>query len=338
MKNRDIRLNGVLSLSLSHFSSRNCTLVLLLTVLTWAFCFPFFVDAQEEAATVTSVIGDVMISIQDSSPIPGTIGAILVEGDSLRTRDASNAAVEFIDMSAVELEENTAVSVSIVVEDPLTGGSRVQLNLWWGNLRSLLPGDIPVDSSITIETINARTEIGGAEEEEFSGADAEVNYDPGVDTTIAVAHKFDVVMTNLLTEESLLVPEGNIGIVQGSTIQTMDLMIFFPTGRASLMEIIESQGEGEYTVKAQLDRVALVLKQLPIQQISIEGHTDHVGTEEANLELSQRRANNVKKYFVEYHELPEELFQTVFYGESRPLDTNATEEGRARNRRVEVHY
>ena len=145
-------------------------------------------------------------------------------------------------------------------------------------------------------------------------------------------------MTNLLTEESIMVPEGSIGIVQGSTIQTVDLTIFFPPGNASLMEIIETQGEGEYTVKAQLDRVAQVLRQLGIQQMTIEGHTDNVGDEQDNLRLAQRRADNVKKYFVEFHNLPADLFQAVSLGESKPLDTNATDAGRARNRRVEVHY
>ncbi len=296
-------------------------------------------EAQEDVVTVMSVLGDVTIAYQEGTPVEGMIGATLMEGDALRTRDMSNAAVEFTDLSAVELEENTSVTVSVVATDPMSGATRAQLNLWWGNLRSLMPGGVPDGSSVMIETVNALTEIGGAEEgDDFSGADAEVNYDPATDTTIAAAHKFDVAMTNLLTEESITVPEGSIGIVHGSTIQTVDLTIFFPPGNANLMEIIEEQGEGEYTVKAQLDRVALVLKQLGIEQMTIEGHTDNVGREDNNFQLAQRRADNVKTYFVEHHNLPENLFQTVSYGESKPLDTNSTDAGRARNRRVEVHY
>ncbi len=302
------------------------------------FCVPFSLEAQDDAVTVTSVAGDVTLSVQEGTAMPAGEGEILIEGDSLRTRDLSNAAVEFSDLSAVELEENTSVTVSIVAADPATGATRSQLNLWWGNLRSLMPGDIADGSSITIETVNAVMEIGGVDESGFEGADAQINFDPAEDTTIAVAHKFDVVMTNLLTEESIMVPEGSIGIVQGSTIETMDLTINFPPGNASLMEIIESQGEGEYTVKAQLDRVALVLVQLQIPQLTIEGHTDNVGKKSANKQLAQRRADNVKKYFVEFYGLDPNLFQTVSYGEEKPLENNATEDGRALNRRVEVHY
>jgi outer membrane protein OmpA-like peptidoglycan-associated protein len=317
---------------------RTRVLAFLVIGIFFVVCVPFSLEAQEDVVTVMSVVGDVTLSVQEGTAMPAGGGETLIEGDSLRTRDLSNAAVEFSDLSAVELEENTSVTVSVVAADPATGATRSQLNLWWGNLRSLMPGDIPDGSSIMIETVNAVTEIGGVDDPDFEGADAQINYDPTEDTTIAVAHKFDVVMTNLLTEESIMVPEGSIGIVQGSTIETMDLTIFFPPGNASLMEIIETQGEGEYTVKAQLDRVALVIKQLQIQQLTIEGHTDNVGKESANKQLAQRRADNVKKYFVEFHSLAPSLFQTLSYGEENPLDNNATEEGRARNRRVEVHY
>jgi outer membrane protein OmpA-like peptidoglycan-associated protein len=182
------------------------------------------------------------------------------------------------------------------------------------------------------------TEIAGSDDPNFEGADAQISYDPTEDTTIAAAQKFDVVMTNLLTEESLLVPEGSIGVVQGSTIQTIDMMIFFPEGDDSLMDIIRTQGDGENTVKAQLDRVALVLTQLQLQHITIEGYTDNVGEESANKQLAQRRADNVKEYFVTYYNLAPDLFQTISYGEEKPIDTNETEAGHARNRRVEIHY
>ncbi len=304
----------------------------------FACCVPSFLNAQNDVVTVTSVTGEVTLSIQEGTVVPAGGGERLIEGDSLRTRAMSNAAVEFSDLSAVELDENTAVTVSLVATDPATGATHAQLNLWWGNLRSLMPGDIPDGSSITVETVNAATEISSIDDLNFEGSDTQINYDPVGESTIAVAHKFDLVMTNLLTEESLLVPEGSIGIVQGGTIQTIDLMIFFPEGDDSLMEIIRDQGVKGGTVKSQLDRVAKVLTQLHLQSVTIEGHTDNIGNEADNMKLAQRRIDNVKKYFVENYGLAPEMFHTISYGETNPLATNDTPEGRAKNRRVEIHY
>jgi OOP family OmpA-OmpF porin len=69
--------------------------------------------------------------------------------------------------------------------------------------------------------------------------------------------------------------------------------------------------------------------------VSVEGHTDWVGTDAYNQGLSERRANSVKRYLVE-HGIDESRLSTVGYGESRPIASNETREGRALNRRVEL--
>jgi len=68
----------------------------------------------------------------------------------------------------------------------------------------------------------------------------------------------------------------------------------------------------------------------------IEGHTDSVGTEEYNQGLSERRANAVRNELVNEHNIPAGRVSTVGYGESRPVDTNSTDAGRANNRRIEA--
>lgn len=68
----------------------------------------------------------------------------------------------------------------------------------------------------------------------------------------------------------------------------------------------------------------------------IEGHTDSVGTEEYNQGLSERRANAVRNELVNEHNIESSRVSTVGYGESRPVDTNATDAGRANNRRIEA--
>ena len=69
-------------------------------------------------------------------------------------------------------------------------------------------------------------------------------------------------------------------------------------------------------------------------RITLQGHADDRGTEEYNLQLSQRRAASVKKYLVDLG-VPANQLKTVGYGENRPADNAANEEAWAANRRVE---
>ena len=77
-----------------------------------------------------------------------------------------------------------------------------------------------------------------------------------------------------------------------------------------------------------------LLNDIPTLVIEIGGHTDALGSDEYNRSLSDDRANAVRTYLLE-HGIAEERVTAVGYGESVPVDTNETEEGRAQNRRVE---
>jgi outer membrane protein OmpA-like peptidoglycan-associated protein len=68
----------------------------------------------------------------------------------------------------------------------------------------------------------------------------------------------------------------------------------------------------------------------------IEGHADSIGSDAYNVELSQERADAVVKYLVESRGLDPERFLAVGYGEQQPIASNVTEEGRSKNRRVQV--
>jgi OOP family OmpA-OmpF porin len=68
--------------------------------------------------------------------------------------------------------------------------------------------------------------------------------------------------------------------------------------------------------------------------ISIEGHTDNAGGEKSNLQLSQKRAESIKKVLIE-NGVPEARLVAAGFGEMRPIATNETREGREQNRRVE---
>jgi len=75
------------------------------------------------------------------------------------------------------------------------------------------------------------------------------------------------------------------------------------------------------------------LKNCPKQKILIEGHTDSSGSDEYNQQLSERRAAAVLKYLVGLG-ANQAMLESVGYGETRPIATNDTKEGRAENRRV----
>ena len=86
---------------------------------------------------------------------------------------------------------------------------------------------------------------------------------------------------------------------------------------------------------SEINRVAGVLSQYPNTVVRVEGHTDSVGTNEYNMDLSIRRANAVKNLLVQ-RGIAESRIDAVGYGETLPAATNDTEAGRQRNRRVEI--
>jgi chemotaxis protein MotB len=105
--------------------------------------------------------------------------------------------------------------------------------------------------------------------------------------------------------------------------------ILFDTGRAEIKS-------GFFPT---LDLLAELLSGLP-NEIIVEGHTDNVPIRTflypSNWELSVSRAVSVARYLVERHNLKPERFLATGYGEYRPIASNETPEGRARNRRVTV--
>ena len=89
--------------------------------------------------------------------------------------------------------------------------------------------------------------------------------------------------------------------------------------------------------KARLDEVVNELKANPQNVfIEIEGHTDNVGPTTVNERLGLERAEAVKRYLYEQHQVPLHKMNVISYGEEKPVAPNNTREGRAQNRRVVV--
>jgi OmpA-OmpF porin, OOP family len=85
-----------------------------------------------------------------------------------------------------------------------------------------------------------------------------------------------------------------------------------------------------------IGNLAVVLKKYPDLKILIEGHTDNVGSAKYNEKLSQQRADAVKKDLVAQYGIEASRLSTKGYGLTRPIASNATKEGRQKNRRVEA--
>lgn len=83
-----------------------------------------------------------------------------------------------------------------------------------------------------------------------------------------------------------------------------------------------------------LDQILVTLEAAPSIRIEIRGHADAQGTEAANMELSKDRTMAVFGYLVAQGQ-PPDRFDLLWFGESQPIASNDTEEGRARNRRIE---
>lgn len=89
------------------------------------------------------------------------------------------------------------------------------------------------------------------------------------------------------------------------------------------------------TAQTNLNNLAAILNKYPDTQILIEGHTDADGSEEYNMDLSLRRANAVSMYLGNQQVNPTR-FHTQGYGETQPVGSNDTVEGKSLNRRVEI--
>ncbi len=100
--------------------------------------------------------------------------------------------------------------------------------------------------------------------------------------------------------------------------------IYFDSGKATI------KPESYYV----LDEAAKMLKQNPKVKIEVQGHTDSVGGAESNLMLSQARAESVRNYLI-MNGIESWRIIAKGYGESMPIADNGTNDGRARNRRIE---
>ncbi|HEY8536426.1 MAG TPA: OmpA family protein, partial [Vicinamibacterales bacterium] len=116
--------------------------------------------------------------------------------------------------------------------------------------------------------------------------------------------------------------------------------------RRLVYEVVLSEDQGNFRfgrtelpdeAKQRIDQMISELKADPRGVfIEIEGHTDSIGSAEYNKMLGLQRAEAVKRYLYETHQVPLHKINVISYGEERPIAPNNTRDGRAQNRRVVI--
>jgi len=120
--------------------------------------------------------------------------------------------------------------------------------------------------------------------------------------------------------------------------QVLKNIELIPTGETIVLEnLLFEQGKAFIDKKsfAELDGVVHMMKVNDKMEIQLEGHTDNQGSPQANLDLSQKRVEAVKKYLVS-NGIGRDRIKTKAFGGTKPVASEASEQARSRNRRVEM--
>jgi outer membrane protein OmpA-like peptidoglycan-associated protein len=127
----------------------------------------------------------------------------------------------------------------------------------------------------------------------------------------------------------------------GNRINTVEA-----ASRKLVFEVTLSEDQGNFAfgktelpdaAKMRLDEVIRQIKSDPKNVFfEIEGHTDNVGSPETNERIGMERAEAVKRYLYEQHQIPLHKINVISYGEEKPVAPNNKRDGRAQNRRVVV--
>lgn len=136
-----------------------------------------------------------------------------------------------------------------------------------------------------------------------------------IETQKAVIAKPVVVITK--QTPAVVVPEVKKFSYNMDSFFDFDKAVLKPEGKESLTKLVKAMAN------------------ISLEVVIVVGHTDSIGTDKYNMKLGQRRANAVKAFLVSSGIEPKRVY-TESKGESQPVTSNKTAEGRAKNRRVEI--
>ncbi|AWW00241.1 OmpA family protein [Arcticibacterium luteifluviistationis] len=255
--------------------------------------------------------GDIIrFKLRDNSESEEVVGALQSSNNDIGTQTAKPKTKEEIEKEKLDAltSPNPVVMLSGKVIDTKT--------------------QRPIEARIIYETFPGGEEVGVANTNPTTGEYKIVLPYGQMYTVRAEANDFIAIGKNIdLTEV------GSYKEIKGENLELAPLLagvtvamsnIFFEFASANLEK--ESFPE--------LDRLAGVLLANKNMTIEVQGHTDNVGSPEVNLKLSQERANSVRDYLLT-KSVPIEKVASVGMGMAKPIASNATTEGQAKNRRVE---
>ena len=153
-----------------------------------------------------------------------------------------------------------------------------------------------------------------------------IELDMALGNTEVLVEETERLQRQLKDVEKLFGADQAIVLRESNDLLLRLIGLSFPVGQA----VIETQ------YFSLLTQVQSAISIYPGSEIVIEGHTDSSGGDKPNMKLSQERAEAVREYLIANQGLPADRVTAVGYGKTRPIETNETSEGRARNRRIDV--
>jgi OmpA-OmpF porin, OOP family len=185
----------------------------------------------------------------------------------------------------------------------------------------------PLKARISYEKIPTRDDIGISYSDSITGAYQLILKDSS-------RYKVTIQANNFITSYEM------IEIIDGKFSERLIEIYLVPLkiGQVIVMNKIEFERGKDILLPesfSELDNVYKMLSEHSKMAIQLEGHTDNSGSSDANLKLSEKRVNAVRSYLVEKG-IKKGRIEVKAYGGAKPVASNATEEGRVKNRRVEI--
>jgi OOP family OmpA-OmpF porin len=146
-------------------------------------------------------------------------------------------------------------------------------------------------------------------------------------TTIGSAQGMDKFVTDVFLEKAPPKPKPvPVPVVMKKPVEKISITLFIEFDFDK--DVVRPQHHSD------VKKISDTLSKYSEATVQLEGHTDSRGTDAYNMDLSKRRADNVKKYLVDKFNVKASRVSTVAYGESKPIASNENDAGRQRNRRV----
>jgi outer membrane protein OmpA-like peptidoglycan-associated protein len=247
--------------------------------------------------------------------------------DSLKSGPSDSVIVNYPD-SLITRGDTIKSNVTLASPDSLTVSDSVSNPVYVFSIRGKVSNNEsgrPVKAHVSYQQLPDREDVGVAETDSLTG-NFELLLKKDTRYKIAIQSK-GYIGNYIFLEPGKPAPENlNISLVPLVVGQLISLSrITFERGKHKLMD--ESMGE--------LESIYQMLKENPKMKIKLEGHTDNRGNAKANLALSKKRVEEVKKFLVNKG-IASNRISIKAYGGSKPIFIGDSEEEREKNRRVEM--